>query len=819
MRGLEFNHNWKFKETEERQALHMTSYDDSEWEVVSLPHDWSVLKSCDPEAEGCTAYFPGGLGWYRKSFVTTEEMVGQRVLVQFDGIYNRSDIYCNGTFLKFHPYGYSPCMIDVTEQLAAVGETNVIAVRVDHTRYADSRWYTGSGIYRKVSMHILPAVHVPVWGVAIATESVEGDVAKLQVSIDVCNTKMESCDGAVSYKVIDCNGTCVLAEKQGVMVEAEKQATLELSLEIVHPILWKILEGKQYTLQLELSVDDVVIQEKCEKFGIRTFCFDADKGFFFNGENTLIKGVCLHHDVSCVGAAVPLAVWRRRLEILIEGGTNAIRTAHNPFAEEFFELCDELGLLVQEEFYDEWDNPKDKKNNGQEKFVDYQTRGHAEYFREYAKEDLQNVVLRDRNRPCIIQWSIGNEIEWTYTKYNNATGYFGANASGNFFWTMPSNSKEEIHEIVEQIPREQYEIGDTAHKLSKWTKEIDISRPVTANCILPSVSYATGYTDALDLVGYSYRQIIYKYGHKHYPEKSIMGTENLGQWHEWKAVLDNEHVSGMFIWTGTDYLGEASKRGPFPIKGTKSGLLDLASFKKPSFYMFQGLWTEEPCVYIATQTVEQSLYKVNDAGLLYAEDPDEWKYRKWVWQDVNPHWNYGNHEMIAVEVYSNCEEVTLYVNDNPLATEYLADYEDHIYKWAVPYSKGTIKAIGKKDGQEVMYEIKTAGEIATVEISADFDRTTTSVDDAVHVTLQLCDANGIPVTHEEAEVEFHVEGAYKLLGIDNGRVDSVQDYQSTKIVTNHGQCLLIIQAAEVGELAVYATCKVNQSNIAVVSVK
>lgn len=815
MRGQDFNKNWKFQVTDAVEDLHKLSFDDSQWLGVNLPYDWSAHTSCNEEkGEGCTAYFLGGNGWYRKTFVTTNEMEGNKVLIQFDGIYNRSSIYCNGEYIKFHPYGYSPCVVDVSEYLRAEGEENLIAVHVDHTRYADSRWYTGSGIYRNVTMHVIPAIAVPLWGIAISTQEVVDDVATVLMNVDVNNSTDSVQTAALKIVIKSPINTEVLKIMKEVEIKAGDTEKCYVEMKVEQPILWGVFQGNQYTATVEVLVNGVVVQTNIEKFGIRTFRFDADKGFYINGENTLIKGVCLHHDVGCVGAAVPLAVWKRRLLKLIECGTNAIRTAHNPFAEDFFELCDELGLLVQEEFYDEWDYPKDKRHNGTEVVVDYITRAHTEYFREYAKEDLQNIVKRDMNRACIIQWSIGNEIEWTYTKYNDATGYFGPDKEHHFFfWSLPLNTKEEIKENVAKIPKGKFEVADMAHLLAEWTKEIDTTRPVTANCILPSVSYETGFTDELDVVGYSYRRVIYEYGHENYPEKPILGTENWGQWHDWKAVLDNEHVSGMFIWTGVDYLGEASKRGPFPIKGTKSGLLDLASFEKPSFYMFQSLWTEEPRVYIATQSVEKSLYKMNNDGELYAEDADEWKSRTWVWQEVNEHWNYENHETIAVEVYSNCEEVTLYLNGKALATKYLKDFEDHIYKWAVPFKMGTLKAIGKQEDIEVVYEIHTAEEMNSIVLTVDKDSITTDVDDAVHVVAQLVDKSGNPITHEDRELQFDVEGDYILLGIDNGRVNSVQDHKATKIVTSKGRCLFILQSQNVGEIDIKAVSEGITSNV------
>jgi beta-galactosidase len=457
-------------------------------------------------------------------------------------------------------------LVDITDYLNDLNQDNIVAVRVDRTRYADSRWYTGSGIYRKVTLNILDKVHIPIWGTYFTTPQLDKNKATVHGQIAVNNETLERKSIELRLTVFAPNGEVVHQSSHKKLLYPRQHETLDLQWEIDHPLLWEIHHARLYTIRTELYVEQKKIQEETTKIGLRSFRFDVNKGFFFNGVHTLIKGVCLHHCAGLVGAAVPLDVWRRRLERLKECGCNAIRTAHNPPSEDFLNLCDEMGFLVQEEFFDEWDYPKDKRFNGTEQKVDYITRGHAEFFRETAQEDLQNSMRRDRNHPCIFQWSIGNEIEWTYPKYNKATGYFGADATGNYFWTLPPYDIKTIRENIRKLPEDPYEIGKTAHKLAKWVKELDVTRPVIANCILPSASYESGYTDALDIVGYSYRQVVYEYGHKNYPEKPIMGTENVPQWHEWKQVLEKEYVPGIFLWTGVDYLGEAGAKNPWPKK-------------------------------------------------------------------------------------------------------------------------------------------------------------------------------------------------------------------------------------------------------------
>ncbi len=790
----DFNQNWKFK-LEDLPYGHSVALDDGDFRTVRIPHDYSIEQPYSQElGDGCTGYLLGGVVWYRKHFQVEQiEPTGQKVFLYFDGMYNRANIYLNEKFLAFHPYGYAPLTLDITEYLQA-GE-NLLAVRVDHSRYADSRWYTGSGLYRKVELHVFAKTYLPLFATQVETLHAETE----QVTV-CCNTTLRSEDAGKRVQLqAQCfapDGACVATVCTEVIAQAAQLVAQSFVLE--HPARWDIGKGNQYTVVVSLldAESGHVLQTQETKFGVRSFDFDADKGFFLNGVSRKIKGVCLHHEAGLVGAAVPLDVWRRRLTRLQACGVNAIRTAHNPASRDFIALCDEMGLLVQEEFYDEWDNPKDKRYNGKESRVDYITRGHHEFFKDYAKQDLQSVILRDRNSPSIIQWSIGNEIEWTYPKYNMATGYFGADASGNYFWDVPPLSVEEIREKVQALPMEQYEIGTTAQKLAAYTREMDTSRPITANCILPSASYESGYTDALDIVGFSYRRVVYERCHKHYPKKPIMGTENLGQWHEWKPVLEHDYISGIFLWTGIDYIGESGNVDVWPRKALNSGLLDVAGFYKPSYYMFEALWSERPCAKMFTQTLEDSLYNLQGDTLV--EKPGkEWQRRLWKWHPMNNHYNYADGQMVVVEVYSNCPELTLYQNGVAVSSQTLAEQPDHIYKWCVPYDAGVLVAKSPEDadGVQVKTELRTAK--APVKVALDADKTTLpcGTDSVCHIEATLLDEDGVPVCYTERTLTFAVTGALTLRGVDNGSPDFVGDHSAHSITTHLGKALLIVQSA------------------------
>lgn len=804
---IDLNKKWRFT-LETFVDVEKNEYDDSGWRSLNLPHDWSVEFPFDEQnGEGCTAYLPGGIGWYRKNFITSISSDEGNVTLNFDGIYNHSEVYINGQLISERPYGYVPITCDLTPYLKPIGEENVIAVKVDRSRYVDSRWYPGSGIYRKVLLIESNLVNIPLYGTYITTPDITRDKGQVDVVYTVNNNSTRKETSLVKCRILDINASVVAIEEKEVELEACSSQELAMTMSVTNPVLWQVHNGKMYTLETRIELNDTIVYENKKSFAFRTIRFDVNEGFFLNNVSMKLKGVCIHHDGGLVGAAVPKGVWRRRLEMLIDGGCNAIRCSHNPPSAEFLDLCDELGLLVQHEFYDEWDNPKDKRMNMYERHDDYISRGSAEYFEEWGKIDLQEAVMRDRNHPSIIQWSIGNEIEWTYENVMKATGYFDANASGNYFWCPPPFNPEEIRERYNAMPKQPHTMEDTAKKLVRWTKELDITRPVTANCILPSGSHACGAVEALDVVGYSYRRVLYDDLHAAYPRIPIQENEALGQWHEWKAVIERPFVAGMFIWTGIDYLGESTEK--WPQKSKLPGLLNLAGFDKPSYHMFKTLWSEENYLFIASNTREKSVYKLDaDGGFQDTSEIGGWQQRRWFWHEINRHWNYENNEEILVEVYANTDYVELFLNEMSVGVKALSDFEDHVMKWIVPYEEGTLRAVGYKGNQkEVSVEkvIRTTGQLAMLNVQVDQKTLMADEEDVAHVVVQLVDDNNEPITQREAKIEFDIEGPHRLLGVDNGYCRSTQTFQNNVIETYEGRCLLIVQSTDViGEIKIIA---------------
>ncbi|MCG8386838.1 MAG: DUF4982 domain-containing protein [Cytophagales bacterium] len=787
----DFNFNWKFHWGDIENA-YAADFDDHDWSGIRLPHDWSVEHAFTQEsAAGATAFLPGGVGWYRKSFIMPQDAENKITRVEFDGVYTNAEVWINGQYLGKRPYGYIPFSYDLTPHLR-YNATNYIAVRADRSAYIDCRWYPGSGIYRKVKLVTVNKVHIPQWGIFVTTPKVTHDKAAVVIQTEVTNqyevVKSATVKTSIYYREVQITQT-----QSETPIAPGGNQVVQQEITINEPQLWDIDNPHLYTAVSEILLDETVVDDKKTPFGIRYFRFDKDEGFFLNGRNMLIKGVCLHHDGGLVGSAVPLGVWERRLKALKDAGCNAIRTAHNPPSEEFLDLCDRMGFLVQDEAFDEWNNPKDKKHNYNQQQADPLTSGYTEYFTEWAERDVKNMVLRDRNHPSIIMWSIGNEIEWTYPRYGNSTGYWGANKVGNvnYYWDEPPLAIEQIKKnFHDNLPGE-YVLAETANNLSKWVKEVDTTRPVTANLVIPSVSNFSGYSDALDIVGLSYRQAVYDYVYRNYPGKPFLGTENWARYHEWKPVLEKEFMPGIFLWTGIDYMGESRE---WPKKGSGSGLLDFAGFKKPPYHLFKALWSDEPHIYITTQLLEKSPYQWNTTANRLVEKQAGWAARqKWGWQEVNEHWNYANGQDIAVEVYTNQPSVELFLDNVSLGVQKLGDQPDHILKWKVPYKAGKLTAKAIEQGG-TRASLQTAGPFEQIRIEADKTSLLADGYDVTHVVVQLADGEGNPIQHHEREVIFHVEGNVRSLGVDNGSPTNVQKYQNDRLMTSRGRALMILQA-------------------------
>ncbi|WP_370978366.1 glycoside hydrolase family 2 TIM barrel-domain containing protein [Agaribacterium sp. ZY112] len=787
-RETDFNFNWRFT-LADQEDFSDPAFDDSKWRELRLPHDWSIEADFDEKYDGATAYLPGGIGWYRKSFLSPSELEEKQVYLYFDGIYNHSEIFLNGKKVGGRINGYTPFHLEVSKDLKQDNTVNTLAIRVDRSRYIDSRWYPGSGIYRDVKLIQVDKLHIPPWGTYVKTPVANKDNGQVELDVEVLNKRKKLQNIRLQTDIVDSKGAIVSSETTSTMLSSRSATTMRQHFNVSEPQLWSPESPSLYTAKTKIIANNKEIDSYETRFGFRDIRYDANEGFFLNGINTPIKGVNLHHDAGLVGVAVPDDVWKRRLLKLKEAGVNAIRMAHNPSSINLLRMTDEMGFLVQSEIFDEWDNPKDKRLNQWERHDDYISRGYADWFQEEAENDLKLAVKRDRNHVSVVMWSIGNEIEWTYPRYKEATGYFDMDASGNYFYNPPFISPEEIVKRFHESPEGTYVLAKTAKKLSKWVKELDTTRPVTANLILPSVSHISGYTDALDIVGYSYRRVIYDYGHELFPEKMIMGTENVPQWHEWKAVEDRPFIPGTFLWTGIDYLGEA--HGAWPRKAVTSGLLDTAGFENTSFHMYKSLWNDEPHIHISSQTEEKSLYKLENGNVIEKE-PGKWQERVWIWQDVNSHWNYQDNETVIVEVLTNCPSAELFLNGKSLGVQKLADNDDRELKWAVPWQAGELKAVGL-DNCQTESRIVTTAAASAIELSSDKDTLANDNYAVAHLTAKLVDKNGLAVLHDDKEISFTLSKNLELIGTDNGDTSTMQRYQGSSLLTSEGQALLVVR--------------------------
>jgi len=773
------------------------SADELAWQVVRLPHDWAISEGFTQQATGSsTGFLPGGIGWYRKSFKLPESWRGQRVILVFDGVYKLARVWLNGQEVGGRPNGFVSFDLDLTTVAHYGEQTNELLVRVDHSAYIDTRWYCGSGIYRNVRLVSTARTYIPESGVWVQTPEINADRATVTVTTTVVTEEGKARPVQLAVELLDPAGQVVASRNRSFPNGAPAQIVDDFT--VPHPQSWDLVTPKLYQARVRLERDGQPLDERSISFGVRTARFDARQGFLLNGQVVKIKGVNLHHDAGLVGVAVPKDVWRDRLVKLRSVGVNAVRTAHNPPSPEFLDLCDELGFLVMDEFFDEWSVPKDKSLVwlGDNKAPPEVNHGYSELFAEWAERDVKATIRRDRNHPSVILWSIGNEIEWTYPYYSNASSL---NGDTNYFTQAPDFDPVKIRERMAKVHPGPDELLAIAQRLSGWVRETDPTRPVTSGLVHPSVGFATGYAAALGVVGFNYRANEYDGAHAMYPSACIMGSENWGTCAEWEAVQSRDFVAGMFIWTGYAYLGEA---GPWPRKGLEISLFDFAGFQTPRGAMFECLWRSTPKVWVGTTRAEDSEYSQTAEGTWKftqrAYEPPAMKWlRRWEWDRVAATWNYPAGEDTIVQVYANTEEVELLLNDRPLGRQKMADWPDHIAKWAVPFVAGRLEVVGLNGGQRVATDLlQTSGPLAAIQLKSDRSSLKANDTDVVRVELQLRDAAGIPVVTADREVIFDITGPVRILGVDNGWESSVQPYQVNHVVTWQGRAMLLLQAQD-----------------------
>jgi hypothetical protein len=754
-----FNSGWKFFKGDVPEGQ-KTDLDVSQWRLIDLPHDWSIEGPFSKNNYSCTAYLPGGIGWYRKTFAVPENGSGRKVFIYFEGIYNNSEVWINGNYLGKRPNGYISFQYDLTPFINFGGE-NLIAVKVDHSLFGDSRWYTGSGIYRNVSLITEEPVHIKQWGIYCKTPEVTSSKAVLSADISVINETNHN----VNIKVISTlnYGNEIIAKATGkITLGSKEDKTINQVFDVVNPRLWSVDDPSLYSLVTEVRGREL-LDNTVTVIGFRDLKFDPDKGFFLNGKNLKLKGICMHHDAGTLGSAVPEEEIARRLDILKEMGCNAIRTSHNPFSPEFLDLCDSKGFLVIGEAFDEWELPKKKWLAGWNVGAPGKE-GYALNFKEWAKRDLRDFILRDRNHPSIFMWSIGNEVDYPNDPYTHSILNTEANPQtwAKFSETLPHADR----------------LGEVAVELASLIKNLDKTRPVTAGLASALMSNETGYSDALDVAGYNYQESRYEADHIKYPKRPLYGSENGMTLEMWNYVADNDYVMGQFLWTGFEYLGEA---GRFPTRSNTAGVIDLAGNKKPEFFFRQSIWSDKPMVFIGT------------ADKNAKSGPDNlWSHKR-----VEPLWNWSEGKVISVNAFSNCEEVELFLNNRSLGNKKMAEFKNRTISWDVLFEKGTLKAVAKNNGRAVAeYELKTTG--APVKIIASCNEKSLKADknDLAHIFVTLCDEGGNPVYTAENEITCEIEGPVRLLGMEDSNPSNTENYKDNKQHAYHGELLIYLQSLD-----------------------
>ncbi|HEU5125861.1 MAG TPA: glycoside hydrolase family 2 TIM barrel-domain containing protein [Verrucomicrobiae bacterium] len=744
---ISFDSNWRFFQGNATGA-EAIQFNDSAWRVVNVPHDWSIE---GPFAEtnttrGSGAFLPSGIAWYRKSFSLNSSAIGRSTWIEFDGVMANSDVWINGQHLGHRPNGYVSFHYDLTPFLNP-SDTNVISVRADTSQQPASRWYTGAGIYRHVRLVVTDPVHLAPWGVFVTTPNAGADAATVRVQATVTNASTTTREVKVQITIRDAKGKSVASSEtasQSVAAGATANFSAEVSLK--NPQRWSLEQPVLYSAVTKVISENSVVDDVVTPFGIREFEFKADTGFWLNGKNFKIKGVAVHHDGGAFGAAVPLRIWERRLQTLKELGVNAIRTAHNPVAPEFLDLCDRMGLLVMDEFFDCWTVGKNR--------YDYHL-----YFDDWSKIDERDTILRDRNHPSIVLYSVGNEIHDTPKQ-----------------------------ELAKRILAGLVEV---AH-------ENDPTRPVTQALFRPNVSgdYTNGLADLLDVIGTNYRDQELLDAHRANPNRKIIGTEQGHELKTWLACRDHPEHAGQFLWTGIDYLGEARR---WPRIGFGSGLLDRTGMPRPVAFQRQSWWSEKPMVAIARRVGADELAPT-DPGYESADlRRPQVLFMDWTPRKTEPHEE-------NVEVYSNCEEVELLLNGKSLGIK-SKPADDSARSWKVPYAPGILKAIGRNNRKiAATQELSTAGAPAKILLSADRNQLTPAWDDVCTVNVSVVDQNGVLIPNASDLIEFRIEGPAVIAAVDNGDNASHEPFQAMERRAYQGRCIAMIKAnAEHGRITLTAS--------------
>lgn len=742
---LDFDSDWRFLKSDAPGA-EKPDFPDNSWRTLNVPHDWSIEGPFDQKnpTGGAGAFLPAGTGWYRKHFAIPQAFASRRVFIDFGGVMANSDVWINGFHLGRRPYGYSSFRYELTGHLHfGPNDENLLAVRADNSAQPASRWYAGAGIYRHVRLLTTSPVHLDHWATFVSTPKAAADGATVSVQTAVLNQSDSTRTVAVQFMLVDPQGNAIRTVKAApVAIEAGKLGSFRSSLDVASPALWDLDHPALYKLVASVIEADNALDLDTTPFGIRDARFEPATGFWLNGSNFKLKGVCLHQEAGGLGTAVPDRAWERRILALKQLGVNAIRTAHNPPSPDFLALCDRLGMLVMDESFDVWTVAKNP--------YDYHL-----FFRDWSRTDVADMVKRDRNHPSVILYSAGNEIRDT---------------------PQAEAAKATLHGLV-----------DTFH-------EYDPTRPVTQALFRPNVShdYDDGLADILDVIGQNYRENEILKAHADKPTRKIVGTENGHDRRVWLALRDNPPYSGQFLWTGIDYLGESRR---WPVIGSGSGLLDRTGALKPTGMERESWWSDRPVVHIVRRTAHAEATP-DDPGFTPLQRAQT-AFHDWTPAKLDAHEE-------TVEVYSNCEQVELSLNGKSLGSQPLnPDASPRV--WKVPFEAGVLSAVGKNKGQDAASEtLTTAGKAAKIRLTIDRPRLTANWNDVAYLTAEIVDEKGIPVPSATNLISFSVKGPGTIAAVDNGDNASHEPFQASSRSAYEGRCIAILRATATGRISVSA---------------
>ena len=762
-----FDFDWKFHRGEVENG-HFADFNDSEWRTLHLPHDWSIEdipgtnSPIDSAAIGgiSTGYYVGGTGWYRKTFNVPKNWTGKKMSVYFEGVYMNSDVWLNGTHLGNHPYGYTAFEYDITD-LVKTGEKNILAVQVKNEG-RNSRWYSGSGIYRHVWMKVTEPVYVKTWGVSITTPEVSKEKATVNIQTQINNKATENKTVQVVTRIINGSGIEIAKSQKSQQINTVTESSDKQSLQIELPELWSTENPNLYTAVIEIQDEKgKLLDNVIEKFGIRSIGFSVENGFLLNGTPTLLKGGCMHHDNGPLGAAAYDRAEERRVELMKASGFNAIRCSHNPPSEAFLDACDKLGMLVIDETFDMWRKPKNPQ--------DYHL-----YFNEWWKRDVEAMVLRDRNHPSIIMWSIGNEIP----------------------------------------ERGEPEGAETSKMLVEYVKQLDSTRPVTAavNGLWPDKD---PYFATLDISGYNYsaggdhgQKDIFEKDHKRVPDRIMYCAESypLEAYGAWMDAVKYPYVLGDFVWTGFDYLGEASigwrgyphDENFYPWNHAFCGDIDICGWKRPQSYYRDVLWE------VGNQL---SIFVVpHKPSFPVKENRADWS--KWHWHDHVAEWNWEGFENqpFEIKVYSGHEKVELFLNGKSLGIKETNHENQFIATWQVPYQKGELKAIGYKgETVKATSSLQSSHIPVKLKLTADRSEIQANGQDLSFIDVEFTDEYGIRNPKSENLVNFEISGPGKIVAVASSNPMSGESFQQLMRKAWKGRCLVIVKSEKMaGEIVVKA---------------